>query len=285
VVGTLWEFWCLRNHAREGWRRLEEALGADDQPTMARAMALTGSAHLAVQAGEAAAYRLRAEQALALHRQLGDDWGIAYAEFQYAASFCDTGDFAMAQPLLEQSVRRLGAVPDEHRELQARRYLAWASQELGDPERYRTIYEENLRRARAIGDEENQQWALESLSSVATDEGRHQDALAMLVDAYRLARDSGDPEAVDMNLVRLGNALAVAGKSEIAARVLALSDVMHDELGWTYEGWFSEIKARAIGRARADLDDTGFGEAWAAGRKLTADEASALATEALDALS
>ena len=282
MVGTLWEFWCLRNHATEGWRRLEDMLATDDQPTIARAMALTGSAHLAAQAGEMAANRRRAAQALALHRQLEDAWGIAYAEFQYAASFCESGDFRRARPLLERSVRRLGKVADEHRELQARRYLAWASRELGDAERFRSINEENLRRARAIGDAENEQWALESLSSVATDEGRHREALPMLGQAYRLARDSGDPGAVDMNLVRFGNALAFAGRSETAVRVLALSDVMHEELGWTYEGWFSAIKERAVERARAELDDSAFNEAWEGGRKLTADAAVALALEALD---
>jgi predicted ATPase len=277
MAGALWEFWCLRNHAREGWRRLEDLLAMDAQPTAARARALTGSAHISIQAGEAAAYRLRAEQALALQRQVGDAWGIAYAEFQFAASMCYAGEFAAAQPLLEHSVGRLAEVGDEHRELQASRYVAWASKELGDAERYRSIYEENLRRARAIGDAENEEWALESLSSVATDEGRHQDALAMLRDAYRLARDMGDPEAVDMYLVRLGNALAFAGRSEIAVRVLALSDVMHDELGWTYEDWFAQIKERAVARARAELDDSAFNEAWTAGRKVTADEVVAIA--------
>jgi predicted ATPase/class 3 adenylate cyclase len=283
MAGTLWEFWCLRNHAKEGWRRLEEVLAADDQPTMARAMALTGSTHLAANVGEMAARRLRSEQALALHRQLGDAWGIAYAEFQYAASFCDTGDFAIAQPLLEESVRRLGEVADEHRELQARRYLAWASKELGDVDRYRSIYEENLRRARVLGDTENQQWALESLSSVATEEGRHGEALVMLGDAYSLARDSGDPEAIDMNLVRLGNALAFAGRSDIAVRVLALADAMHEDLGWSYEGWFAEIRERAVARAQAELGDSAFNEAWEAGRKMTADEAAALGMRALKA--
>ena len=284
MVGNLWEFWCLRNHAQEGWRRLEEILSTDDQPSAARAMALTGSAHLAANVGETAARRLRAEQALALNRQLGDAWGIAYGEFQYAAGFCETGEFAVAIPLLEESVRHLADVEDEHRELQARRYLAWAAKELGDVERYRSIYEENLGRARALGDAENEQWALESLSSAATDEGRHHDALMMLRDAYPLARASGDPEAVDMNLVRLGNALAFAGQTAIAVRVLAVADGMHEELGWTYESWFAEIRDRATAQARAALEDSAFREAWEAGRRMTADDAAALGAQALEAL-
>src|SRR5439155_17326577 len=86
----------------------------------------------------------RADEAVALHRELGDAWGIAYAEFQYAGRFNEFGDFATALPLLEQSVQRLREVGDEHRELQAMRWLAWASQELGDAERFRALHEEIL---------------------------------------------------------------------------------------------------------------------------------------------
>ncbi|MGH2489361.1 MAG: ATP-binding protein, partial [Candidatus Limnocylindria bacterium] len=281
LAGTIWEFWCLRAHPSEGLRRLEQLLALDERPTLARAKALTGAAHLA-QTGDSGSMQPWAEEALTLHRHLGDAWGIAYAEFQYAASFCEKGDFASAQPLLEQSVRRLRQLADEHRELQARRFLAWASKELGDPERFKSIYEENLRRARSIGDAENEQWALESLSSVATDEGRHRDALPMLGEAYRLAQDSGDPAAIDMNLVRFGNALAFAGRFETAVRLLALSDVLHEELGWTYESWFAAIKEQAMEQARAVLGDAAFSEAWEGGRKLTADAAVDLALHTLD---
>jgi tetratricopeptide (TPR) repeat protein len=183
---------------------------------------------------------------------------------------------------LEQSVQRLAEVGDEHRELQARRYLAWASRELGDPERYRSMYEENLRRSRAIGDAENELWALENLAAVATQEGRHREALGMLGEAYRLAGDSGDPAAVDANLVRFGSALAFAGKSDAAVRLLALADAIHEELGWTYEQWFEAIREEAMAAAQADLDSAAFSEAWAEGRGLTADEAVAVALDAID---
>jgi tetratricopeptide (TPR) repeat protein len=278
LAGTVWEFWCLRGHITEGWRRLEQLLALDERATPARAKALTGAAHLALSAGaKSEEMRVRAEQALALHRRMGDPWGIAYAEFQYAATFAEIGDFVAARPLLEESVQRLHEVGDEHRELQARRFLAWSYRELGDPERYRIIYEENLRRARAIGDGENELWALENLATVSTDEGRPREALTMLRQAYQLARDSGDPTAIDMNLVRFGYALAFANRAGIAVRLLSLSEAMHEELAWTYEGWFVALKEKALERARARLDEAEFAEAWEQGRKLTPDAAVALA--------
>jgi predicted ATPase/class 3 adenylate cyclase len=281
--GTIWEFWCLRALFAEGWRRLEHLLELDEQPTLARAKALTGATHLASGAGaKPAKHRLRAEQALALNREVGDPWGVAYAEFQYASVFTEEGDFASARPLFEESVRRLGEVGDDHRELQATRMLAWAVQELGDHERYRTLNEGILRRARAIGDTENQWWSLSNLAAVATREGRHRDALVLLEEAYRIAGEFGDPSLVDLNLIRFGRALALADRAADAVQLLSLAEQMHEEGGWAYADWIVAMKDEAMEKTRATLDDATFAEAWEKGRKLTSDEAVALAVGALD---
>jgi len=276
--GAVWEFWCLRNHAPEGWRRLEHIIELDDRPTPARAKALTGSTHLAFPAGaDHESFGRRAEEAVVLHRKLGDAWGVAYAEFQYAQGLTAIGDFAKARPLFEQSVRQLREVGDEHRELQAMRMLAWASHELGDAERFRTLHEEILSRARALGDVEPQWWSLSSLGSVAAREGRHRDAIALLDEAYGIAREFGDPVMVALNLIRLGEALALADKPGLAARLLSVAEAMHEEGGWAYEGWLVTVRDAAEARARAQLDEAAFAEAWEQGRKLTADSAVALA--------
>ena len=94
--GAVWEFWCLRGHFAEGWRRLDELLGIDDQPTLARAKALTGAVHLGF--GESspakATQRGRAEQALALYRELGEAWeqGRSLTADEAVALALDAGD-------------------------------------------------------------------------------------------------------------------------------------------------------------------------------------------------
>ena len=130
--GRIWEFWCLRGHYAEGLRRLEYMLDLDPNPTMTRAKALTGAAHLARSvAGAGSTLRRRSEQALGLHRELGDPWGIAFAELEYAHVISADGDYASARPLFERSVERLREVGDEHRALQAVQGLAFATLELG----------------------------------------------------------------------------------------------------------------------------------------------------------
>src|SRR6266516_1915314 len=137
--------------------------------TSPRAKALIGSTHLApLTDADPTLMKRRAEETVAVQREVGDAWSIAFAEHQHGSILCHIGDFAAAQPHLEEGVRLLREVGDEHRELQAMRMLAWACEQLGEPERYRAIHEEILRRARAIGDIDNAAFSLASLSWVAT---------------------------------------------------------------------------------------------------------------------
>jgi predicted ATPase/class 3 adenylate cyclase len=280
--GSLWEFWCLRGHATEGWQRLEHLLTVDVNPTRPRAKALIGSTHLAPQTGaDPASMKRRAEETVAIQREVGDAWSIAFAQHGYGAILCHIGDFAAARPRLEESVRLLRDEGDEHRELQSMRLLAWACNELGEPQRYRVIHEEIVHRARAIGDKDNAAFSLASLSWVATGEGRTAEALAMLEEAYRLDREMGDPSAIDVMLLRFARALAFADKPGPAIRLLGAAEVMHEEAGWTYPDWVVSIRETAMVRARAALGEDAFAEAFEQGRRLTADEAAAIAVAAM----
>ena len=283
IGGAVWEFWCLRGHGLEGWRRLEDLLDADQQPGITRARALNGAVHLAPKVSrDAASYRSRAEQALALHRDLGDAWGLALAEFQAGMAFTVEDDYAAALPHMEKGVRRFREVGDEHRALQATRMLAWCHEKLGDTARADEVRADLLRDARAAGDEQMEARALAILAAAATDEGRTGDALALLKDAYRIDRHIGNPEEIAVDLIRVARAVAVAGKADAAAAVLSRSEAIRADLGITHPDWILEWQEEAESKARAGLDNDAFAEAWERGRSLTADEAVALALESVD---
>ena len=282
--GTIWEFWCLRAHYAEGWRRLEHLLELDELPTPARAKALTGAAHLAHNLPEGAKVdRIRREQALELHRRLGDPWGIAFAEYEYSHIFTLRGDFATARPLVEDSVRRFRELGDEHRALQATRSLAWCNLELGDIDRAKRLYQELLDGARAVGDRNLEARALGTFAVFASDEGRHEDALALLQESYRIGCEFGDPSETAIDLIRFGRALAFAERPQAAVQLLSCAEARREELGMVLPSYVIHYRDDAEARARARLDEAGFAEAWEQGRKLTPDEAVAVAREAFAA--
>ena len=101
LAGALSRFWLVKGHLAEGRRRLGAALDADDHPTAARAKALDGASMTA----DDAASRVHAEEGLALHRALGDAWGIAHSQLTLGSAVA-IDDMPMARELYDGRRRR-----------------------------------------------------------------------------------------------------------------------------------------------------------------------------------
>ncbi len=280
LAAALWRFWQMRGYRAEGQRRLESALRADRRPTAARARALNGAAVIAVEGGDPATAKLRAEEALALNRTLGDVWGIAFSGFMLGQAASEGGDFQRARQLWEESVRAFRELGDENYAMLASRVLTGTYYDLGDRERARELHEDTLRRARAQGNQELQADLTGTLAEYALEEGRVQDALPMLKDSLRICRDLGNPLEIAMAFRRSAWGLALTGRAETAARLLSCSEAMRLEMGFK-RLWFGELKKEELNRIHVQLDEAAFSEAWEEGRKLSVEEAVALALESL----
>jgi predicted ATPase/class 3 adenylate cyclase len=282
MAGALRDFWEIGGHWIEGRRRLERALDKDDRPTSARARALNAVGELAGATGHDRAVRRWAEEALELNRRLGDVWGVAYSQRLLGLAAAEEGDFARARELAEEGVRLFEQVGDDRYAMATTRVLAWACFELGDREHARALHEGNLARARAMGDESTEATTLGSIATMfAVPAGRTADAVSMLRQSLGIWRDLDDRMMTMVDICRLAEALAVARKPEAAVRVLACWETLRDELGGA-EQWVLTMGERARAAIRAQLDEATFADGWAQGKKLTPDEAIALAVASLD---
>ena len=277
LAGALAGFWEV-GHLTEGRQWLEKLLLADEHPTAARAKALTGAALMARQSGDAERARLRAEEALALYRELGSAWGTANAGVMLGLAVSDEGDFARARQLYEDSAQLFRDAGDEDNALFAARLLGWIYVELGDSERARAVLEDTLGRARALGNMQIEGQALGALASLALEQGRARAAVSMMKDVLRIDRDRGAPLQTAFDLSRFARALAFAGESGAdAARILSSAEAMRDEIGAGSPPFLTKVNEEALTAIRTQLDNATFAEAWEEGRALTPDEAVALA--------
>jgi predicted ATPase/class 3 adenylate cyclase len=280
LAAALWRFWDLRGHLVEGRRRLESALRADDRPTAARAKALSGAADMALGSGDVAIGGHWAGEALALNRKLGDDWGTAFSLMMVAYVTGQQGDWTRATELFDESVQRFRELGDQHYALRAARALAWAYEELGDLERSRQVAEDTLREARGTHDEWIQGVVLNQLAACAVGEGRLDDAVSLLKESYRIHCELGDGLFVAVIVCRFAAILALAGRPRTAASVLSTSAVLLEGIG-ARPPWIAKIAEGALASIRAQLDEGTFADASERGMLLTADEAVALALDAL----
>jgi non-specific serine/threonine protein kinase len=278
LAGALYRFWYLRGHFAEGRPRLERLLDVDANRTSARARALNGAAVMAISTGDLAAARLRSEEALALHRELGDAWGSAYSVFSLGLAATEEADWTNARPHFEESLARFRELGEEHYALVAADGVAWTSRELGDLERSRAGHQDVLRQARAQHD-----WAiaasqLDQLAQFARDEGRIGDSLSMLAESLRITRDLEMPGLIVENLSRCAETLAIAGRAETAAQLLAAAEALREEIGGSHS-WVVDVNEKTLTQLRTQLDDATLAEAGEHGRRLTVDEAIAFALD------
>lgn len=281
LAGALWKFWNFRAHMTEGERRLGDALRADERPTAARARALVGAAGLALGIDRARA-RLRAEEALELNRALDDPAGTALSTYLLGYVCAEEGDFARALPLFEESLLAFRELRDDHYTLLASWAVAWMCEQLGDLERARAIDEESLPVARALGNVRMEAMFVDRLAESAIDEGRIQDALSMLTDTLRLYRELRAPVSTAESISHLARALAAAGNFDHAARLVACSETLLEEVEVAVPSEMARRHQKLLPTIREKLDEATFAEAWEQGRRITVDEAVALALASLE---
>jgi predicted ATPase/class 3 adenylate cyclase len=281
MAGALAALWANNGHVVEGRRRLERALAADALPTIARAKALVGAAEMASFSEDTTAMRAWAEEALAIFRRLGDQRGIADAMALLGVALGEGGDWPSARQVLEESLGRYRDLGNDLRVMWDTRTLAWANAECGDLERARVLYEDALRQARAAGNRLFESVVLGSLSWLALREGRVNDTPELLKESLRLKRELGDRIETATGLCHAASTLAAEGRADTATRLISCFEAMSEEIGGSYP-WVTRMNEETLAIIRARLDATDFDIAWQQGSKLTADEAIALALDALD---
>ena len=278
LAGALFGYWYQTGgHSSEGLDRLERALAADERPTAARARALNGAGGFAAETGAFDRAARWDDEALALHHQLGDPWGVAYSIFQLGFLAAMQRDWGNALPHFEESLEAFRELGDEHYALLAMGQLAWMCEELGDMARGRALTEDVLARAREQGNRRMQSLALMGLAFHAREEGRFDDALSLIADGYRIDADLGQRDAMADAISRLARVYAEAGEPVIAVKLLASSNALYDELGVSATPWVADRNEEVLAIVRGELDEAAFAQAWDDGRTLTADEAVALA--------
>jgi len=279
LVGAIWRFWYLRGHLSEGRRRLETALADDEAETLGRAKSLNGAAAMAINTGDAGVARARAEEALTLHRRLGDSVGAAYAAFMLANALAEQKQVERARELYQQSISVFRATGADAWALLATRHLAYLYEDIGEHAHARNLHERNLRRAREIGNDRFAATSLSGLAGSALADGRISEARELLAESLELHRDLGDllDTAVDLSL--LTQAFASAGELEAATCLAAALEAVGGDIGVRRNN-VSARTAQALAAAREQLAPASYYEAFERGQALTLREAVAFALDA-----
>ncbi len=239
LTGALWRFWAERGYLSEGrrWLRAALALPADatTAPSTARARALVGAAHLAIEHGFLGEAGPLIAQAVALARALGDCRLVVAGLNAQGVLACLRGAYEEAARRHDEALALAGTTEDRAGVAAALDGLANAAGRTGHPDRAEALFEQSLAEYRAVGDVRGIAATLKSLCYLAMYAGAFERAERLGGEALGHLRAVGDTGTTAEALWALGVAAQSQGHDDRAVALheesLALRRNRGDERG------------------------------------------------------
>lgn len=276
---SLWQFWWLRGHHREG-RRWMEALLERELPASLRALASTAAGILAYTQGDYEESGVSLREGLKLGREVGDANCAAHALYGLGLLALNAGDLETARSRLEEALGFFLDIGDAHDVATVRSHLGTLLLVQGDYDRAATTMEEGLALARRLGDRLGINDALYSLAQVAQARGDHDGAASRLEEGVRLSGEMRDRANLGYFLESLAVVAGTRGEPERSARLFGAAEGLLRAVDAPVYGVYEpnrSLYARTRGSVRSRLGEPTFGAVWAEGSRLTFEQAVAYA--------
>ncbi len=279
TIGTdLWLFWFQRGYFTEGSTWLANAIAlrpSDSTPLIANALTVSG---LLIEAtGDLDLARTRLDASLAMANELGDQRSIAIATFGLADLIDSLGQSEASNVLAYDAVRLLREIDEPTWLVVALLLLSVQIHWQGETELAEQIMDEGLDLARQIGFGWGIALSLSHLGRFARDKGNTQQALDLFQESLAGWQKYGDPWRILRLLMFIADLAASAGRPDTSARLLGAAERLNESISAAIYVADEAIYHRAVAEIRAALPPAELADFWAEGRKMSRDEAIAMA--------
>jgi predicted ATPase/class 3 adenylate cyclase len=277
---ALWHFWEVHGHFTEGRRWLEQALGQNQGTTLAvRAKSFSGAGTMAWHLGDYSQAALFHQEALALYRELGDQSGMAFALNNIGAQAHDQGDFEQAAVYYAEGLDLARASGHQQTVVYILHNLGEIAQYQHDYPRARALYGESLAVSRELGNRWIIANTLMALARITHYQGDDDQATALFRESLVLLQAVGAKEGIAEWLEAWGALQGVQGHAAHAARLYGAAAALRAAIDAPLSLAAQADYERNIATIRAQLAETVFTEAWAAGQAMPLEQ---VITEALN---
>ena len=234
LVAAAWYVLAERGLFREASGWLADALEiAQAAPSVDPTRVRWGAAYVALRMGDYVAAKQWGEQNLALFRARRDIPSVAWSLVGLAIVATQQDERERSKSLLLEAAELAQDCEDTQILEQLIAYnLGDLALLEGDLETARANFRQTAEKASEVSDDGGEAFGLMGLSTVALAEQDPADAAALLVPALRIARDLKLPELIYGCLLGFAEVAAQRNQPTRAARLLAASDGLSEEMGY-----------------------------------------------------
>ncbi len=240
-----------------------------------RGLILSRLGGLAREQGDSITAWARLSEGIALCRQQGDTYGLAWGLTTVAEVAILDEDPARAEAILAES-RTVWQNDGSYWYSLWRgwtlNHLGHAAQLRGDYQRAAELHQESLAIFRSLGDQNvGLPWAYHSLGETALGLGRLDEAARYLAQGLTISRRLSDQACIAWCLAGLGSVASLDEEPERAARLWGAAEALRQKIGCRTAPAARATYERAVALARAQLGEEAFAAAWDAGAALSLD--------------
>ncbi|GAA2892977.1 hypothetical protein Acy02nite_40360 [Actinoplanes cyaneus] len=282
IAGSLYPFWDLRGHYREGRDWLARALATGTVSPRTRIGALMGVATLAAIQGDGAAALAASAEAADLSRRTGDAAGLSHAlQYQgFIATYAE--EFDEATVLLDQAWAAAGQADAPWERAWTLIFMAALELGKGDFPRAVEISLHADRELTAVGDIEAQAWTQSIRAGALWAAGRPGEAVTEMYGAVRDFRDLGGQWGLSLALLLAGVVLEANGKPASGVRMIAAAEALRSSMGVTIQPFLQGWLDRTMAAAEVTLGAPAVRREWTVGERLSPAAAAVEALRELD---
>ena len=272
---ALGEIWEARGYLSEGRERCKRMITRTEtgRQTTLRADVLTVAGRLAMFQGDYSLARPFLEESVKILSATEDKPNLARALVNLAIVVQSQGDYPLASSLSEQILEIQKASGDKRR-------IALALNRIGEVERARgnyaeaqTRYNESLALLRTVDDPLDTATVLGNLGFVAQHQGEYARAAAFFVESLSLSRSMGYKLFIVTELAGFAGTVLSMGELLRAAKLFGASEAQLNSMGAVLYSADRADYERNLAVARTHLHDETFAAAWAEGRAMSLEQA------------
>lgn len=224
-------FWEIRGHLTEGRRRLRTLLEIAPGDGKLQRKALYAAGVLADAQEDYGTARRHFEASLALHREAGDEWGVANALNNMGVVALRHGDHEAAYRLYGQSVSLWRKLGNDAAVALALNNLANVARRMDRHDDARRALDESLAMQRQAEDGNGCALTLGLMAELARDEGEDERAATLYGESLSLFRQAGNRPQIAHSLLELGRVQRARGLLEEARECCLQGLLEYVELG------------------------------------------------------
>jgi predicted ATPase/transcriptional regulator with XRE-family HTH domain len=283
LASTIWLYWLVRGHLREGrgWLdellELDRAAGGQRSHASVRAKALYATGMLAWHQGELAQARVLLDESLGSYREVGNRRGVSAVLSSLGATESAQEHLERAAELHEQSLALAREEGDTLRVALDLMTLGNISGRNGDDTSAASYYVESLALFRKLASATDIAITLRNLAEVRYRQGQHEHAVDLLQEALTLVQPTGYTLYIIACLEVLVEIEHAYGRIEQLVRLLGVMDAMFESLGASDHPEKEIECGRIAEQSRISLGEEAFAAAWAAGVAMDTDQATQFA--------